>query len=245
MKASRWGTWLAGGLGLLLAACSSQPPAASWAMEAQSASERAVKAYLKGETRVAQVEWRKAFTEVAATGSPSQMAQLGLLQCAAQTAALEWTDCPTYQRYAQGAAPAQQAYARYLQAQHSAADVALLPQAQQAMAAQLLARGAGGGAEVTLPSDGEPLSQLTAAGVAVRAGVIGRSQVHQAAQVASAQGWRRAVMAWLLVAQRLAQAQGDAAGVQALELRLQVLQEGPGEPGEPEGKALDSDNFKK
>ena len=32
-------------------------------------------------------------------------------------------------------------------------------------------------------------------------------------------------MAWLLVAQRLAQQAGDTEGVQAIELRLQVLQE--------------------
>ncbi len=62
-----------------LAACGSKPPAPKWALEAQSASERAVQAYLKGQTRVADVEWSKAFNEVAATGLPSQMARMALL----------------------------------------------------------------------------------------------------------------------------------------------------------------------
>lgn len=201
------------------AACSSRPPAPDWALEAQSASERAVKAYLQGDTRVAEAEWRKAFAQVSATGQPSQMARLALLQCAAQVAALEFTDCPHYQCYAAGAQPAEQAYARYLQVQHTAQDVALLPKAQQAMARQVLAGQAGQPA----PAAEAALSQLTAAGVAVRAGHLELAGVQQAVQLASAQGWRRSVMAWLLLEQRLHQAAGNAAGVQAVELRLQVL----------------------
>lgn len=206
---------------LWLSACSSQPPAPDWAMEAQSASERAVKAYLQGQTRVAAVEWDKAFAETAATGQPAQMARLALLQCAAQAAALEPTDCPLYQRYAAGAQPAEQAYARYLQAQHTAQDVAWLPQAQQAMATQLLARAA----VDALPAAAQPLSQLTAAGVALQAGRLSRAGVAQAMETAQQQGWRRAAMAWVLVAQRMAVQAGDSATAQDLVLRLQILEE--------------------
>lgn len=217
----RWSTvwalasvWLAG--------CGSQPPDPKWALEAQSASERAVHAYLKGQTRVADVEWGKAFYEVAATGLPSQMARMALLECAAQTAALELTDCPRYTRYAAGAKPAEQAYARYLRGAHSAADVPLLPQAQQAMAAQLLG---GGQVAAALPA-AQALSQLTAAGVALRTGAITPALVQQAVDVAAQQGWRRAAMAWLLVERRGAQDAGDIARLKAVDLRLQVLQEG-------------------
>lgn len=211
----------AGLLVAALAACSSQPPAPSWALEGQLASERAVQAYLQGHTRVADVAWNSAFGAVAATGQAQSMARMALLQCAAHTAALALTDCPRYASYAAGAAPAEQAYARYLQARHRAQDVALLPQAQQAVAAQLLVRGA----QIQSLPAGEALSQLTAAGVALRAGAIGPAAVEQAVQVASEQGWRRAAMAWVLVAQRLAQEAGDATGAQALALRLQILQE--------------------
>ena len=65
---------------LLLLACASRPPVPDWALKAQSASERAVKAYLQGQARVAEVEWRKALTEASATGQPNQMARLALLQ---------------------------------------------------------------------------------------------------------------------------------------------------------------------
>lgn len=210
---------------LLLSACASRPPVPDWALKAQSASERAVKAYLQGQARVAEVEWRKALTEASATGQPNQMARLALLQCASQVAALEFTDCPQYQRYAAGAEPAERAYARYLQVQHTAQDVALLPMAQQATAAQLL-KGQSG---PWVPAAEAALSQLTAAGVAVRAGHVQLAGVQQAAQLASEQGWRRSAMAWLLLEQRLHQAAGDAASVQAVALRLQVLQNASGE----------------
>lgn len=217
----RWSMLLGLASSAWLAGCGSPPPAPKWALEAQSASERAVQAYLKGQTRVADVEWGKAFDEVAATGLPSQMARLALLECAAQTAALELTDCPRYARYGAGAELPEQAYARYLRGAHSAADVPLLPQAQQAMAVQLL-----GGAQVTagLPA-AQALSQLTAAGVALRTGAITPVLVQQAVEVAAQQGWRRAAMAWLLVQRRGAQDAGDVAALQVLDLRLQVLQE--------------------
>lgn len=223
MNAERTGRWVwAGVLGLgWLAGCSSQPPTPSWALEAQSATQRAVQADLQGQRRVAEVEWRKAFAEVAATGQPAAMARVALLQCAVQAAVVAPADCPRYQRYAVGAAPAEQAYARYLQARHTPDDVGLLPAAQQATARALLA----GTPMVQLPATQDPLSALTAAGVALRAGHLAPGAVQQAAALASDQGWRKATLAWLLVQQRLAEQAGDAAQVQALELRLQVLQE--------------------
>lgn len=223
MNAERAGRWVwAGVLGLgWLVGCSSQPPTPSWALEAQSATQRAVQADLQGQRRVAEVEWRKAFAEVAATGQPAAMARVALLQCAVQAAVVAPADCPRYQRYAAGAAPAEQAYARYLQARHTPDDVGLLPAAQQATAQALLASAPVG----QLPATQDPLSALTAAGVALRAGQLAPAAVPQAAALASAQGWRKAALAWLLVQQRLAEQAGDAAQVQALQLRLQVLQE--------------------
>lgn len=213
--------WLACGLLALTAACSSQPPPAQWATESLTASERAVQAYLKGQPRAAQAEWRKAFQETAATGSPVHMARMALLECAAQLAALEMGDCPRFERYAAGAAPAELAYARYVRAQAQAGDIALLPAAQQAVARQLLA----GQLLQQLPADAPPLSQLTAAAVALRAGQLAPALIAQAADLAAAQGWRRAAMAWLLLQQRALAESGDAAALEAVALRLRILEE--------------------
>ena len=207
-------------LAMAMVACGSSPPAPNWAVASKSASERAVKAYLRGEQRVAQVEWDKAFAEVALTGQPAAMARMALLQCAAQTAALEITPCPRYERYAQGAAAAEQAYARYLAAAPLEQDIALLPPVQQAVARQIRQ-----GATVGWPESGDALSQLTAAGVALRAGLLEPAAVLEAADAAAQQGWRRAVMAWLLVARKAAGDAGDLDTRNAVQLRLDVLQE--------------------
>ena len=47
-------------LTLVLAGCSSRPPAPDWALNAESASQRASTAYLEGRQRVQALEWDKA-----------------------------------------------------------------------------------------------------------------------------------------------------------------------------------------
>jgi hypothetical protein len=47
---------------------------------------------------VADVEWSKAFNEVAATGLPSQMARMALLECAARSEA----DCASSAHFGAG-----------------------------------------------------------------------------------------------------------------------------------------------
>ena len=216
----RWSTVAAA---LLLTACASQPPTPNWALQAHSASERAVQAQLKGQTAVAQLEWAKAFREVAATAQPAAMARLALLQCAVQTAVLAPTDCPRYQNYAAAAAVQEQAYARYLRNQHTASDVQWLPAQQQALAQQLLAASA---SPITPEVLAQPLSQLTAAGVAARAGVLSAKGVQHAVQVASEQGWGGAVRAWLKLEHARALQAADQAALQKVQLQLQVLHEG-------------------
>ena len=48
--------------------------------------------------------------------------------------------------------------------------------------------------------------------------------VQQAVDTASAQGWRRALLAWLINQQRLAQEQGDTALAAQVQRRLDLLQ---------------------
>jgi hypothetical protein len=195
-----------------LLACGSTPPPPAWQQRAHDASDDAVQAYLQGEQRVAQQQWRKAFDAVAATGDVQRLARMVLLQCAAQTAALQWSDCPAYAPLEPGAAGAEQAYARYLQAQHTARDVALLR---------------------SLPPGQPPLSQLTAAAVALRAGALAPAAANAAMLLAAEHGWRRAAMAWAQYLHQQALQQGDAAGAAALAQRLQILQSPQGGVAQP------------
>ena len=121
-------------LALALAACSSQPPAPDWQMNAHGAAQKAVQAYLSGETRVATLEFARARQETARTGQPALLAQVHLLECAAQVASLELTPCSAFDTLRPDASAAQTAYADYLAGTLAPQAAALLPQSQQAVA---------------------------------------------------------------------------------------------------------------
>lgn len=202
-----------------LSACASKHRVPDWAINEQGAAERATEAYLSGDSRVAEAEWRRARSEVTRTARPDLLARLELARCAAQVAALDAAPCSGYDAVATDAAAPEQAYARYLRGQLSAADVALLPKAQQAIATQQAAQ-----ATATLAAIEDPLSRLVAAGALAVRGPLPMAVVQQAVDTASAQGWRRALLAWLINQQRLAQEQGDTALAAQVQRRLDLLQ---------------------
>lgn len=201
-----------------LAACSHTPPPPDWQLNARGGAERAVDAWLSGNTRVAEAEWRLAERETRRTADPTTLARLALLRCAAQVASLQIGPCEAFVPFAADAAEAERAYDRYLRAQASPADAPLLPPAQRPLvtldAVALSAR---------LPQVADPLSRLVAAGVAFQRGQASPALVVQAVDTASAQGWTRPLMAWLMVQRDLARQAGQADEVARIERRLALL----------------------
>ncbi|MFY3385056.1 hypothetical protein [Paracidovorax sp. MALMAid1276] len=200
-----------------LAACSSKPAVPDWQMNAHASSQKAVEAYLSGNNRVQALEWELARAEVARTGRLDLLARLELLRCAAHVASLDVQPCSEFERLRTDAAPAEQAYADYLAGRVQPAQIALLPEAQRKVAA------AGDAASVTSVAD--PLSQLVAAGVLLKTGRITPPAIAQAVETASAQGWRRPLMAWLGVQAQRADAAGDASAAAALRRRIAVVEQ--------------------
>ena len=203
---------------LVLAACSHTPPPPDWQLNARGSAERAVDAWLSGNTRVAEAEWRLAERETRRTADPTSLARLALLRCAAQVASLQLGPCEAFVPFAADAAEAERAYDRYLRAQASAADAPLLPPAQRPLVAldavALSAR---------LPQVADPLSRLVAASVAFQRGQASPALVAQAVDTASAQGWTRPLMAWLMAQRDLARQAGQADEVARIERRLALL----------------------
>ncbi len=172
-----------------LAACSSKPVAPDWQMNAQSSMERSVAAYLSGNNRVEALELGRARSEIARTGRPELLARAELLACAARVASLVVEPCAGFEALRQDAAPAERTYADYL-AGKAVTDAALLPAAQ---------RGVAGGNEAGLKDIADPLSRLVAAGVLFQTGRASPAVMASAVDTASAQGWRRPLLAWLLI----------------------------------------------
>ncbi len=199
-----------------LAACSSTPPAPEWQMNAKSGAERAAEAWLVGDARIEAVEFARARREIANTGRADLMARAELLRCATRVAALVFEPCAGFDALSQDAAPAEQAYARYLQGAATPADAALLPQAHRALVGNAAP-------DAVVAAIKDPLSQLVAAGVLLKTGRATPAVLASAVDTASARGWRRPLLAWLGVQRERAQAAGATEEAARLQRRMELV----------------------
>ena len=202
---------------LVVAACSSQPPAPDWQVNAKGSIERATEAALRGDTRIEATEFTRARAEVARTGQPALMARVELLRCATRVASLDFAPCSGFDALAADAAPPEQAYARYLAGEAMPADVALLPPAHRGLASQATAP------DAALSAITDPLSRLIAAGVLLRRSQATPGVIEQAVNTASSQGWRRPLLAWLRVQLQRAQAAGAEQEAARIQRRIELV----------------------
>ena len=204
---------------LLLVACSSKPPVPDWQMNAHASAQKAIEAYLAGNTRVEKLEWDRARAEVARTGRPDLLARLELMRCAAQVASLVLGPCEGFEALRGDAAEPERAYADYLAGKAQPQQVPLLPEAQRKVALS-------GGDGTALAGIEDPLSRLVAAGVFFQTGRAQPTLISQATDTASAQGWRRPLLAWLALQVQRAEAAGDQEAAAALRRRINIVEQG-------------------
>jgi hypothetical protein len=198
----------------VLAGCGSTPPPPDWQMNAKGSAERAAEAWLSGNTKVEEVEFLRARSEVARTAMPERVARLELTRCATRVAALVFEPCAGFDAVAGDAAPAEKAYARYLAGQASADDAKLLPAPHQGMV---------GVQGADLKGIADPLSRLIAAGVLMRRGVATPAVIAAAVETASQRGWRRPLLAWLGVQLQQARAAGATDEAARIQRRIDLV----------------------
>ena len=200
-----------------LSACASGPKVPDWKIQSIGHVERFTAAYLKGDSRVEAREFDLARAETARTGRPDWVARIELNRCAAQVASLDFEPCTGFEPLRADAAEPELAYAAYLAGQPlDAAQAALLPEHHRSIAAAATA--------AALPPADDPLGRLIAAGVLMRRSQASPEVVAQAVDTASAQGWRRPLLAWLGVQARLAEARGDAPEAERVKRRMDLVQ---------------------
>jgi hypothetical protein len=198
-------------LATLLAACAGTPPPPDWQLNAKGSLERASSAYLRGDSRMEAAEFARTRQEVTSTARTDWVARAELYRCATRVASLDFEPCTAYDALATDAAAPEQAYARYLAGQASAADQALLPAPHQNTS------------DANLASIADPLSRLVAAGVLFRTHRATPQTIEQAIDTASGQGWRRPLLAWLKVAQQRAQSAGASDEAAKVQRRINLL----------------------
>lgn len=209
---------------LVLAACANTPPPPDWQMNAQGAMERAVQAYLTGDGRLEALEFSKARSQLASTGRADLLARAELVRCATRVASLVFEPCAGFVALAQDAAAPERAYAEYLAGRAQPQDAALLPPPHRALVGGTAPAG-------ELKAVAEPLALLVGAGVLLQTGRADPATIALAIDTASAQGWRRPLLAWLGVQAQRAQAAGDAA--EAARIRRRIELAGDGRPKAP------------
>jgi hypothetical protein len=200
------------GVAAVLTACGNKPVPPAWQTNAFEELKAFTNAYLRGDSTQADLEFARARGELASTGRFDNVAKAELTRCAVHVAALDVDDCPGFAPMAEDATSAERAYANYLAGQWDGLPVAQLPEQHRAV----VTAGA-------LDKVADPVSRLVAAGALMRAGRITPAQIQLAADTASAQGWRRALLAWLGVQKARAAAAGDAAAVAAIERRMALV----------------------
>lgn len=177
---------------LILGGCASAPPPPDWQLGARDALNAFERHYLAGDTRLAEQELARAKAEIARTGRGDLLARAELVRCAARVASLEFDDCPGFEALRADAGREEIDYAEYLAGRKERA------------AAE------------------EPLSRLVAAGVQFRSGKITPAGIGVAVEVASAQGWRRPLLAWLGVQAKRAEDAGDGEAAARIKRRIEL-----------------------
>jgi hypothetical protein len=170
--------------------CSGGPVPPDWQLNSVSALGAFQSYYLKGDTRAAQVEFERAKAELQSTGRGDLVARAELLRCAARAASLEFDACPGFEELRADAGAEELAYYEFLSGRTERA------------------------------ASEEPLSRLVSAGVHFKSGNITPESISASVDIASAQGWRRPLLAWLGVQEKRAEAAGDSAALERIRRRI-------------------------
>jgi hypothetical protein len=178
---------------LALAACSSAPPPPVWQANAAGSLQVFQSRYLAGEQKAADDAFAFARSELAATGRSDLVARAELIRCAAQVASLVFEPCAGFEALRADAGADERSYADYLEGR--------VPRA----------------------ASSEPFSQLVAYGVQMRTTSITPQGIAAAADISSAQGWRRPLLAWLGVQFKRAEAAGDSETAARLKRRMELV----------------------
>ena len=204
---------------LLLAACAGGPTPPEWQSRSHAALERFRQQFLAGNSRQAERSITEAKAAVAATGRPELAARVELVRCALATAALDIDACAGFDAIRNDATADDQAYRAFLSGQWQAEDVAKLPSQYRAVAS---ARDAAT-RNNAMQQIADPVSRLVAAGALFGMAQLSPQGLGTAVETASAQGYRRPLLAYLNVEAKRAEAAGDSTALESIRKRIDLV----------------------
>jgi len=181
---------------IFISGCAGGPPPPAWQASAKYSLDAFQQAYLRGDTRVANLEFDRARAELAGTGNAALVARAELIRCAARSASLEFDDCPGFEKLRADAGAEEISFADYL------------------------------AGRADRPVGEDVFSKLVSYGVRMKGNKITPTEISSAIDISSAQGWRRPLLAWLGVEEKRAEAAGNAAALEAIRRRIALIRGG-------------------
>jgi hypothetical protein len=203
---------------VLLAGCAGSPPSPDWEIDAEKALKRGATAYLEGKDRIESSEFSLATREIARTGRADLLARVALTRCASEVASLVFNDCAAFEKLRADVPLAERAYADYIAGKN--VDAAQLPAAHRAVGAA----SSDAAAIAAVNAIADPVAKLIAAGVVFRRNQASPALIDLAIETASAQGWRRPLLAWLGVKLKRAEAANETALAEQIKRRMKLIE---------------------
>lgn len=207
---------------ILLSACGSGgPPPPDWKTDAADRIERYKKYALLGDNTLAERYFQQAVAATGGAGRVADTARLWLVRCATRRAMLIDDACTEYVDLARiEPDAADQAYYQFITLRWDSVDVALLPAQHQA-----LVKAPAGKRNAVLTQISDPLARLLDASLLVMRQESDAATLTLATDTASSQGWRQPLLTYLKLQQKLAASEGNAAEMERLTLRIQLVEE--------------------
>lgn len=210
---------------LLLEGCGSKPTP-GWIGAGNQQLETFKRHFLTGgQPAVAERHFRKAVEEIKKSGDLDLLGKAWLTRMALQGAVLGDMEEGEYGKIAAAQpVPANRNFHLFLTGDPAVVDEALLP-AQYRSFLESLRRSDVAKAEKAIAAmEDDPLSQLIAAGLAVRRHLENEAILQTAVGTASRNGWKRALLVWLDRLRTFYAAAGDTAGAAAVRARIDLIE---------------------
>ncbi len=204
---------------LFLGACAGGPMAPEWQLQSHASLERFTQQYLEGDTQLAERSFAQVKAAVASTGRPDLAARAELVRCALGTAALDVDACVAYESVRADATAEDRVYGDFVIGRGREQDAPRLPGQYRgvAMAHDEVTR------NKAMQKIEDPVSRLVAAGALFRLARLSPDGLAAAIDTASAQGYRRPLLAYLNVQAKRAESAGDTAALQSIRKRIDLV----------------------
>jgi alkylhydroperoxidase/carboxymuconolactone decarboxylase family protein YurZ len=210
---------------LLLAGCGTTKPAASWLSAGNNQLDNYKRHYLSGQDKIAAIEFNEALREIKKSGDLELLARAHLIRMAMQTAMLQEPVGAEYLKIeAAQSSPANRNFYAFLQGEIAQVDDKLLPRQYLGFIAALKRQDAGERLRAIEKLD-DPVSRLIAVGILVRLGQDNEALLQKAIATASAEGWKKALLAYLTRLRAYYEGKQERSKALSIEQRIDLIRD--------------------